>query len=141
MTKKKLSRIEFKEVRGLAGMKKAKIKIGEKIVKMAVVNGLGNAKKILEELKKNKKAYDAVEVMACFGGCIGGGGQPVPTDGKIREERAGSLYDIDVKKELRLAHENPAVKKTYQDFLTTEEIIHRICHTKYSQKKKENNFK
>ena len=141
ITKKKLPRIEFKEMRGMEGMKKAKIKIGGKTVKLAVVNGLANAKKILEELKKNPKAYDAVEVMACFGGCIGGGGQPVPTDGMIRRKRAESLYDIDAKKEIRLAHENPVVKKIYKDFLTSKEIIHRICHTKYFPKKKEVNFK
>jgi NADH-quinone oxidoreductase subunit G/NADP-reducing hydrogenase subunit HndD len=137
ITKKELSKIEFKQVRGMEGIKKATIEINGQSVKIAVVSGIGNAKKVLEELKKNPKLYDAVEVMACFGGCIGGGGQPVPTDDKIRQERAESLYQIDDKKEVRLAHHNPIVKKVYQDFLTSQEIIEHICHTKYSPKKKE----
>ena len=137
LTKKKLVKIEFKQVRGMQGIKKAKIKINGKSVKIAVVNGIKNAKKILEELKKNPKAYDAVEVMACFGGCIGGGGQPIPTDAKIRQERANGLYTIDTKKEIRMAHKNPIVKKVYQEFLNSKEKINLICHTKYSQKKKE----
>lgn len=137
MTKKKLGKIDFKEVRGMEGIKRAKIKINGKTVRIAVVNGLGNAVKILAELKKNPQAYDAVEVMACWGGCIGGGGQPVPTDAKIRKERAQSLYRIDLKKKVRRAHENPVVKKIYKSFLTSQEKIRLICHTKYSPKKKE----
>ena len=140
MTKKKLPKVEFKDVRGMEGIKKAKIKINNRIVKIAVVSGIGNAKKILKELKDNPKLYDAVEVMACFGGCIGGGGQPVPTDGKIRKERARSLYSIDSRKKVRSAHENPIVKRVYKDFLTTKEKIHSICHTRYFPKKKEVKF-
>lgn len=137
LTGKRLSKIEFKEPRGMEGIKKAKIKINNRLVKIAVANGLGNAKKILEEIKKNPRAYDYVEIMACFGGCIGGGGQPVPTDAKIRKERASSLYQIDVRKKTRLAHQNPIVKKIYRDFLTKKEVIHSICHTKYFPKRKE----
>ena len=137
LTKKNLAKIEFEKARGMQGVKKATIKINSKTVKIAVVNGIGNAKKILEELKKNPKLYDYVETMACFGGCIGGGGQPVPTDGKIRKKRAEGLYQIDAKKEIRLAHKNPLVKKIYQDFFTSEEKIHPVCHTKYSPKQKE----
>jgi iron-only hydrogenase group A len=139
-TKKKLPRIEFKEVRGMEGIKRAKIKLNGKLVKLAVVNGLGNGKIILEELRKNKKAYDAVEVMACYGGCVGGGGQPVPTDSKIRLDRAGSLYDIDTKKEVRMAYQNPIVKKVYQDYLVNKKIIHQVCHTSYRPKQKEVKF-
>jgi len=137
LTKKKLAKIEFKQVRGMQEMKKAKIKINGKVVKIAVVNGIENAKKILEELKKNPKAYDAVEVMACFGGCIGGGGQPVPTDARVRQERANGLYAIDVRKEIRSAHQNPIVKKVYKDFLNSKEKINLICHTEYFHKRKE----
>ena len=136
-TQKKLPKIEFKEVRGVEGIKKAAIKINGKSVKTVVVNGIGNAKKILEELKETPKKYDAVEVMACFGGCIGGGGQPIPADSEIRQKRAKALYQIDAKKTVRLAHENPIVKKVYKDFLTSKEKIHLVCHTKYSPKKKE----
>jgi len=94
----------------------------------------------MEELKKDPKKYDAVEVMACPGGCIGGGGQPVPQDGKIRQKRAESLYNIDSQSEVRIAHENPIVKEVYKDYLVSEEIIRKICHTSYQAKKRETNF-
>ena len=135
---KKLPKLEFKEVRGMERVKKAKVKIGKKTVKVAVVNGMQDALKIIEEIKKNPKAYDAIEVMACPGGCIGGGGQPLPADSEIRRKRAESLYKIDDKKKLRLAHKNPVVEKVYAEFLTSKDIIHNICHTKYSRKSKEN---
>lgn len=141
ITKKKLEKLDFKKIRGLKGVKKAKIEIDGQTVKLAVVNGIGNAIPILEELKKNPQAYDAVEVMACPGGCIGGGGQPVPVDDKIRKLRAQSLYKIDDKAEIRLAHQNPAVKKIYENFLNSKDKINLICHTKYFPKKKEVKFK
>ncbi len=135
-TKKKIKKINFKSLRGMQGAKKAEIEINGKKLKLAVVNGLDNAEKILKELKENPKAYDAVEVMACPGGCIGGGGQLLPTDSAIRKERAESLYDIDESKKLRTAHENPVLKKVYEEFLDSEEKIRAICHTNYSPKKK-----
>jgi len=137
ITKTELTKLEFKQVRGMEGIKKATIEINGKSIKIAVVNGMGNAKKILKEIEKNPKLYDAIEVMACDGGCIGGGGQPMPTDSKIRKQRAESLYQIDNEKEIRLAHKNPIIKKVYQDFLNSKEKIHLICHTKYSPKKRE----
>lgn len=136
ITGKNLEDVAIKEVRGMQGIKRREIKIGNKAVKTVVVNGIRNARKMLFELKKNPKAFDTMEVMACPGGCIGGGGQPVPTDEEIRKKRAAALYDIDDKKELRLAHENPAVKKVYAEFLTSEEIIKPILHTRFSAKKK-----
>lgn len=136
LTKKNLAKIEFTEVRGLTGVKKATIKINGRSIKIAVVNGLNKAKEILTELKKNPKLYDYVEVMACFGGCIGGGGQPIPTDEEIRKKRADGLYQIDTTKEIRLAHNNPIIKNVYQNFLNSEKKIHNICHTKYPPKKK-----
>jgi len=137
ISNKKSKKIEFKKVRGMCGMKKAEIKIGKNKVNIAVVNGIGNATQILEELKKGKSNYDYIEVMACPGGCIGGGGQPIPTNDKIREQRAKSLYKIDTQKKTRLANENPIIKKAYKDFLTSEETIHEMCHTKYFKKKRE----
>lgn len=140
MTGKNLDKIEFGNVRGMKEMKETEIEIGGKKLKIAVANGLGNGKKILEELKKNPKAYDYVEVMACPGGCIGGGGQPMPTSTKIRKQRAEELYNIDKSKNYRLAHLNPEVIEVYNNFLTNERIIHKICHTKFSKKKKESRF-
>jgi len=136
LTKRKLPKIEFKEVRGMEGLKKATVKIGRKNLKVAVANGIHNARKILEELKEDPLKYDYVEFMACFGGCIGGGGQPVPSNAKIRAKRAKSLYSIDKKKEVRVPQKNPIVKKVYKEFLK-EKNSHKILHTKYYLKKKE----
>ena len=136
ITGKNLSKIEFKKVRGLEGIKKAIIKINDKKISTAVVSGIANAKKILDEIEKNPKCYHYIEVMACFGGCIGGGGQPVPTDAKIRKQRAKGLYEIDDRKKIRLAHDNPIVKKIYQNCFVSKEKIHPICHTKYFPDKK-----
>jgi len=137
MTGKNPPKIDVKEIRGLQGIKKAKIKLKGKTLKMAVVSGTGNAAKILEELKKNPKAYNAVEVMACPGGCVGGGGQPLPNTPEIRELRAQALYQIDVKDKMRMAHENPVIKRVYKEFLTSKKIRHKLCHTTYSAKKRE----
>ncbi len=122
----------FLTVRGQEGMKIVELEMAGKKMRLAVVNGIDNAKKILQELKQNPNAYSCVEVMACPGGCIGGGGQPLPSTPQIRQARADGLYQIDKNKKLRLAHENPTLKKVYQQFLTNEEIIKKICHTKYS---------
>ena len=137
LTNKKLLKIEFTKVRGMRGIKKAEIKIKNRTFKIAVVNGIGNAKRILEEIKKNKYAYDYIEVMACPGGCIGGGGQPIPTNKEIIEKRAKSLYKIDSKKKIRLAHKNPIIERVYKDFLNSDELTHKFCHTKYFRKKRE----
>lgn len=137
MTGKKLKKIEFEEVRGLQGMKKATINIKGVDVKVGVINEIVNAKAMIDELKKDPGAYHYVEIMACPGGCIGGGGQPVPTSNEIRKMRAASLYNIDDKAKLRLAHENKIVEKVYQDYLTPKHAVHKICHTSYSKKDRE----
>jgi NADP-reducing hydrogenase subunit HndD len=136
ITGKNLADVNIREMRGLQGIKQKEIAIGEKKIKTVIVSGIQNAEKMLKELKKNPEAFQTMEVMACPGGCIGGGGQPVPTNAAIRKKRAASLYAIDEQKKLRLAHENPALQKTYAEFLTSEEIIKPILHTKFSSKKK-----
>ncbi len=133
---KKLSCLDFKEVRGQEGIKKADVKIGDRIIKVAAVSGIGNVKKIIEELKFNQRAYDYVEVMACPGGCIGGGGQPIAADKEIRKKRAESLYFIDKIKKIKSALKNPVLKKVYKDFLIDQEKIQKIFHTKYFPKNK-----
>ena len=136
LTGKDLEKLDFEQVRGMQGVKKAEIEIEGKKIRVAVVSGLGNAKKILDELKENPKAYDAVEVMACPGGCIGGGGQPIPTSSEIRKQRAEALYQIDKEKENRLAHKNPDVQKIYEEFLNNDKTVHQVCHTSYNAKLK-----
>ncbi len=137
MTGNKLENIEFNEVRGMQGVKKAEVKIGDRKVKVAVANGMENAIKILAELEKNPNAYDYIEVMACPGGCIGGGGQPVPANEEIRKKRSASLYDLDVANKIRLAHESPIVKKVYDEYLINQERIQKISYTTFKRKKKE----
>lgn len=134
---KDLPKLEFKKIRGLNSLKEATITIKGKTLKLAVVNGMLEAKKILNKLKSNPKAYDFIEFMACPGGCIGGGGQPIPVNSQIREQRSKALYNIDSKKTIRTAHNNPIVKKIYQEFLTNEKIIKKICHTNFKPKKRE----
>lgn len=133
----RMPKLQFQAVRGIAGFKKAKLKIANHTIKVGVVNGIANAKRILAELEKNPQAYDYIEVMACFGGCIGGGGQPVPVDDEIRRKRSAGLYNEDNKNTVRSADENPIIKKLYQDFFSDHKNIHNVCHTSFSKKKKE----
>jgi iron only hydrogenase large subunit-like protein len=136
MTGQELPDDAVKEIRGTEGIKTKEIKVGERTVKVCVLSGIKNAKKVLEDLKKNPALYDAVEVMACPGGCVGGGGQSLPTNKKIVKERSGSLYEIDKTKNIRRAHENPAVKKIYSEFFVSEEIRKKILHTHFSSRVK-----
>ncbi len=134
LNEKEISKIEFKKVRGMKGVKRALVKIKGKSLKIGVVNGLGFAKEILEKLKENPDLFDYLEVMACPGGCIGGGGQPIPTSKKIRNKRAQGLYQLDKKRTIRTAHQNPVIKEVYRDFLKNKKTAHYLCHTHYSRK-------
>ncbi len=133
----KLRTINFKQVRGMAGIKKAEVKVQGKKVRIAVANELGNAKKLLEAVKTGKEHFQAIEVMACPGGCIGGGGQPVPTNSKIRKARAEALYQIDKKSKVRKAHENPDLLRIYKEYINkTPGLAHQLFHTRnYRQKR------
>jgi len=135
-TGKNLDNLDVKEIRGLEGIKIKELKLGDKILKVVVVSGIKNARKMLEELKKDPGAFHAMEVMACPGGCIGGGGQPIPNTLKIRKKRAEALYKVDAEKKMRLAHDNPSVKEAYEKYFTEKEIIHKVLHTSYHQRKK-----
>jgi iron-only hydrogenase group A len=137
LTGKRMPKLELKEVRGIRGHKKANIKVAGKTLKVGVVNGISNAKRVLEELDKDPHAYDYVEVMACFGGCIGGGGQPVPINDEIRRKRSAALYSVDKRGKMRSAEENPIITKLYKDFFNDHKNIHSVCHTSFRKKKKE----
>jgi NADP-reducing hydrogenase subunit HndD len=138
MTGQELKKVEFQAVRGMAGIKKAKIKIGNRTLKVAVVSTAANAEKIIQELKKDKNAYDYIEVMACPGGCIGGGGQPIPTTLKIVKKRIDALYSIDDKMKIREAHLNPVVKDFFDNYIARLPAGKRkkILHTGYARKNK-----
>lgn len=132
---KDLKKVDFKQVRGQEGIKRATIKLCKSVksgsgkcveLKVAVVNGLKNVKVILDELKEDPKKYHFIEVMACPGGCIGGGGQPLPVSEEIRKKRSDSLYQIDKNKKIRLAHQNPQVQKVYKEFLTDKKLTKKV---------------
>ncbi|HOU45668.1 MAG TPA: [FeFe] hydrogenase, group A [Candidatus Pacearchaeota archaeon] len=137
MTSNNCPVIDFRKVRGEQEVKIADVIFKGKTLKVAVVNSTGNMHKIMQDLKDNPKAYDYIEVMACPGGCIGGGGQPVPVNEEIRRKRASSLYKIDEFSKTRTADQNPLVIELYKGFLSNQENIHKIFHTNYSKKEKE----
>lgn len=138
---KDLPKFEYEAVRGGKGRKEAVIEIAGKKVKAVVVSGLSNAKKIMNEIKEGKADYQFVEIMACPGGCIMGGGQPIKnsktrSEVDVRKLRADALYSIDEKSVIRKSHENPVIKQMYEEFLQKpgSEISHKYLHTHYSKK-------
>ena len=145
LTGKDLDKIDFESVRGGEGIKKAKIKIADTEIKVVAASGLANAQKILEEIKSGKADYQFVEIMACPGGCVMGGGQPIKNS-KTRAEvdvrflRANCLYSIDEQSTIRKSHENPVIKKIYKEFLKKpgSEMSHKLLHTHYVERKKYN---
>ncbi|MBM3705274.1 MAG: 2Fe-2S iron-sulfur cluster binding domain-containing protein [Actinobacteria bacterium] len=135
--------IEFKELRGFAGIKEAEIKMGDKEVRVAVAHGIGNANKILEIVRKDPGRYQFIEVMSCPGGCIMGGGQPYPVgtdyialDEELMKKRASVLYGIDRAKTIRRSHENPEIQRIYKEFFERPlgPKSHHILHTSYEKK-------
>ena len=123
----------FRDVRGMDGWKEAKFNLAGTELNVAVVNGLGNASRLLDALKRGEVRYDFVEVMSCPGGCAGGGGQPIH-DGygaRYTEKRGDKLYDLDSSAPVRFSHENPEVLKLYSEYLTKplSEKAHHLLHT------------
>ena len=125
----------FTEVRGLQGWKDASYQIGSIKLKVAVTSGLGNARKLLEALRAGEVHYDFVEVMACPGGCAGGGGQPICDGQELAGERGERLYALDKGNPMRFSHENPAVLALYKDFMEAplSHKAHKFLHTDKSQ--------
>ena len=143
LTGEDLPKIDFEQVRGSEGIKRATVTIAGKPISVVAASGLSNAKKILEEIKTGKANYQFVEIMACPGGCIMGGGQPIKHS-KIRAEvdvqklRASSLYSIDEKSTIRKSHENPVIKKIYEEYLEKPGgyRAEKLLHTKYTKREK-----
>lgn len=121
----------FRKVRGVKGWKEAVFEIEGIGVKVAVVSGLGNTRQILEAIKNGEVEYDFVEIMACPGGCAGGGGQPIHDGYEMAEERGKTLYGMDSTAQLRFSHENPTVQMCYGEFLgkPLSERSHKLLHT------------
>ena len=138
ITGKTLEDVEFHQVRGVEGIKEASINLDGKEVLVAVASGTGNATELLKRVKQGEKPYAFIEVMACPGGCVNGGGQPivpasVKMDCDIRVERAKALYGEDRKKPLRKSHENEELKQLYADYLDKpgSHKAHELLHTHY----------
>ena len=139
ITGEELQALEFTALRGFDGIKETTVKIGDRDVRIAVANGLGNTRKLLNKVKSGEEKFDAIEVMACPGGCIGGGGQPYHHgDISVLKRRAEGIYSIDEGKHLRKSHENPQVKKLYEDYLgeVGGPLAHELLHTSYEAKPK-----
>ncbi len=138
LTGETLARVDFTNVRGIEGVKEAVINVGGLEVNVAVAHGLGNARVLLDQLKQGTSKYHFIEIMACPGGCIGGGGQPIPTDLEIRMRRIEAIYEVDRHLPIRKSHENPAIKKLYEEFLgePNSEKAHHLLHTHYTCREK-----
>ncbi|MGI6677767.1 MAG: NADH-dependent [FeFe] hydrogenase, group A6 [Dehalobacterium sp.] len=138
VTGETLANLDFTEVRGLIGVKEASIQVGDLNVKVAVASGISNARFLMEKIKKGEADYHFVEIMCCPGGCIGGGGQPIPTNREIREKRIAGIYEGDSAMSIRKSHENPAVKTLYEEFLGNPlgEKSHQLLHTHYTPRNK-----
>lgn len=135
VTGKTLEKLEFMDVRGFEGIKEATVHLPGRDVHIAVAHTLKNARLIMEQVKKGTSPYDFIEIMACPGGCIGGGGQPIGTTNAIRKKRMAALYEIDQALPIRKSHENPDIQTLYQNFLGEPlgEKAHELLHTHYHQ--------
>lgn len=133
-----LAKLDFTDVRGLKGIKEASVTIGGIAVKVAVAHSIANAKKLLELIKNGAADYQFIEIMACPGGCIGGGGQPYGTTNAIRQQRIDAIYRVDKDMPLRKSHENPAVQLLYKEFLgqPLSEKSHHLLHTTYTDRRR-----
>jgi len=123
-------KIDYNETRGLAGIKEAVVDIAGTKLRIAIVNGIGNINPVIANLKN----YDYIEVMACPGGCIGGGGQPIPTTDEIRQKRIQALYEIDFKNKIRKSYENKGVIEIL-DWVNKNKLESKVLHTKYNKKR------
>lgn len=132
VTGKPLQKLEFEAVRGLDSVREAELTLNGQTLKVAIVHGLSNVKPLLEQIQEGTSPYHFIEVMACEGGCIGGGGNEPKTMKKVRE-RQRAIYEEDKKLPLRKSHENPYVKALYDDYLKEplSAEAHRLLHTKY----------
>ncbi|MCD6159879.1 MAG: iron hydrogenase small subunit [Kosmotoga sp.] len=136
-TGKELPKVEFEDVRGFTGVKEAVVSLGDKELKIAVAHGGSNVINLLEKLRSGEAYYDFIEIMACPGGCIGGGGQPKSNKPGYLERRMEAIYTIDEMSTIRKSHENPAVLKLYEEYLgqPLSHLSHELLHTHYRSRK------
>ena len=141
-TGKTLERLDFQSVRGFEGIKEAEVDLGNRKAKVAIAHTLKNARILMEQIQRNESPYDFIEIMACPGGCIGGGGQPIGTTNAIRKKRMAALYEIDKNLPIRKSHENPDIITLYKEFLgePLSGKAHELLHTHYHKVEKEYSF-
>ena len=142
-TGKTLPRLEFDAVRGdINAIKEATIDLDGTPLKVAVTNGLKNAEELIRRVERGEADYIFIEIMACPGGCIGGGGQPIGTNNAVRDARIQALYEIDRSLPLRKSHENPEIKTIYEEFFGAplSQRSHELLHTHYHARKKRHDF-
>jgi len=133
-TGKESEKVVFEELRGFEGIRKATVNFEGQDINIGIAHGLGNARKLLEEIEAGTSNFHAIEIMACPGGCIGGGGQPLHhNDTRILKARQNAIYEEDKNKPLRKSHENPEIKRLYEEYLgkPMSEKAHKLLHTKY----------
>lgn len=137
LTGSDLENLELKDIRGMEGIKESTININGMDVNVAVVNGIGNVDPILDEIENGTSKYQFIEVMACPGGCINGGGQPIHQKPEKIKKRVAALYEIDNKMKHRRSHENDSVKKIYDAYLDepNSHKAHELLHTTYVNRK------
>ena len=147
ITGEELECVEFTDVRGVEGVKEASYNVGGLEVNVAVASGLANAKKVLDAIRSGEKNYTFVEIMACPGGCVNGGGQPIVDSSvrnfvDVRALRAKGLYELDKNKPLRKSHENPEIIELYKSYFGEpgSEKARHILHTKYVERKVNKDF-
>jgi iron only hydrogenase large subunit-like protein len=136
MTGNNLPNPEVYQTRGFKHFKEATLRINNRSIHIAAVHGIDNFELLLKKIQSKKVHYDYVEIMACEGGCIGGGGQPVRATVQGRRKRADGLYVIDSKMPVRFAHDNLILQKVYKNYLNSNASIKKICHTTYTKKHK-----
>lgn len=124
----------FKDVRGMDGWKEAVFDLAGSPIRVAVASGLGNVRRLIRALRRGDVHYDFVEIMACPGGCVGGGGQPIHDGEELAEDRAGNLYGLDRISNLRFSHENPSIQKIYREYFQQpmSEKAHHLLHTDHN---------
>lgn len=136
LTNTTLEQLEFAPLRQQQGMKEASVQIGDVTIKVAVANTLANARILLEQIKAGTSPYTFIEVMTCPDGCLGGGGQPIPTTKEIRAKRAQSIFAEDGRMPIRKSHENPSILQLYDSFLEKPlgTMSHHLLHTEYTKR-------
>ncbi len=139
VTGEELKRVDFEQLRGMEGIRSAEVKVGDMTLRIGIAHELGNARKLLEGIRSGELHFDAIEIMACPGGCIGGGGQPYHHGNmEVIRKRQEAIYKEDRSKVLRKTHDNPMIKKIYDDYLGKPygEKAHHLLHTHYVAREK-----